>query len=81
MKSVQSNIQELEDALDKVKNHCMCLQFIETEQHYQVNFPEGDFQVNGIRISKGMGKSKALNILLEKMEYYWVSNFPGYIHK
>lgn len=80
MKTVQSNIQDLEDALDKVKTHCMCLTFSETESHYLVIFPEGDFQVGGIRISKGMGKIKALKTLLDKMEYYWVSSFPGYVH-
>jgi hypothetical protein len=80
MKKVQDNIAALESALEEVKNHCMCLYFREDENKYFVQFPEGDFEVGGIQVSKAMGKVKALEIMLEKMEYYWISSFPSYVH-
>ena len=79
MTNVQLNILEVEELLEKVRNHCMCLKFTETESHYMVIFPDGEFFANGVRVSKTLGKIKALKIMLEKMEYFWVSSFPGYI--
>ncbi len=79
-KTVQDNIANLEVALSEVKAHCMTLRFQEDEYYFTVIFPEGYFP-NGVRASKGLGKIKALKLLLEKLEYYWMSSFPGYINE
>ena len=88
LKSVQDNIADLEDVKSLVLSHYMCFKFEETEQHYIVIFPYGDFgreahgsPIGGCRVSKGLGKIKALKTLLEKLEYYWESSFPGYVVK
>ena len=67
----------LETALEAVKAHCMCSRFEESADHYLVYFPAGDFEVGGVRASKGMGKIKALETMLEKMEFYWMKSYPG----
>jgi len=68
--NVQENITLLDEVLQAVKNHCMCLYFREDAGHYLVQFPHG-YQVDGCRVSKSMGKIAALNKMIEKMEQYW----------
>lgn len=73
----QANKELLETALTAVKGHCMCFSFEETEVHYIVLFPAGDFALNGVRVSKGMGKIVALNKAFQVMEKTWVDSAPG----
>lgn len=67
---IGQNIRRVEDLTRQVKGHAMCLQFTEDRAVYLVRFPEG-YRIDGVRVSKGLGKIKALEILLEKMELYW----------
>ena len=70
MKRIQDNINKLQDLLNQVKNHCMCLQFEETTEKYMVLLPEG-YAVGAVRVDKELGKIKALKIIIEKLEEYW----------
>lgn len=78
MSNVQENKSVLESKINEVKSHPMCANLHDDSRHYTVVFPCGDFPVEGIRINKAMGKIKAMDTLLEKMEYFWKSSFPGY---
>jgi hypothetical protein len=69
-KNVQINRASVAEALTKVKNHCMCLRLEETEEHYFALYPDG-YRLDGCRVSKKMGKARALNILHDKMEQHW----------
>lgn len=73
--SVQDNIAEVKFALEAVKNHCMCAKFQEDKTHYLVIFPPGDWPVDGIRVANGMGKVKALQVMIDKMEKFWLESF------
>ena len=65
-------------AKTRVKNHPMCAKFEETGGAFMVTYPAGDFPVDGVRVHyMSMGKRKALEILLDKMERHWVESFPA----
>lgn len=70
MGTVQENISEVKELEKQVNEHCMCLRFSQDKEHYLVLFPVG-YQLGGVRVSKGMGKIKALKTVLEKMEAAW----------
>ena len=68
--AVLENISQLNGVLEQVKTHCMCLYFHDNPSDYTVQFPAG-YQVDGCRVSKGMGKIKALETMIDKMNLYW----------
>lgn len=74
--TVQDNIAEVKFVLEAVKSHCMCAKFQEDKTHYLVIFPPSDWPVDGIRVAKDMGKAKALQMMLDKMEKFWLESFP-----
>ena len=58
----------------RVKNHPMCAKFEDVGGAYTA----GDFLVDGVRVHYvSMGKRKALEILLDKMERHWVESYPA----
>ena len=62
----------------RVKNHPMCAKFEDVGGAYMVAYPAGDFLVDGVRVHYvSMGKRKALEILLDKMERHWVERYPA----
>lgn len=62
----------------KVINHPMCAKFEETDGAYMVTYPNGDFLVDGVRVHYvSMGKRKALEILLDKIERHWAESYPA----
>jgi hypothetical protein len=68
--SVQENVIKYKETLNAVKSHHMCLKFTEDKTHFLIYFPAG-FQLDGVRVSKGLGKTVALEKALEKMELCW----------
>lgn len=70
MANPYQNAQRLSGLIEEVKNHCMCFRFFDRPTAYEVQFPAG-YQVDGVRVSKGLGKIRALEKALEKMELYW----------
>ena len=73
MQNVIENTAMVEQAMQNILNHCMCLRFEEDATHYRVFYPE-DMYPNGVQCSKGMGKRAALQKMLEVMERHWQSN-------
>lgn len=76
MNTPQENLALVERARQEVLNHCMCARFSETETHFLVLFPAGDFTTDGVRASKGMGQRAALQKMLQIMERTWLESFP-----
>jgi len=70
--TVTENIAKLAQLVDTVKAHHMCAKFTETYGFYLVYFPPG-YSLDGCRVSKGMGKAKALETMITKMEECWKS--------
>jgi len=73
MQNVQDNVKELEAAKAAVKQHCMCVKFIEEKDRFIVMFSKG-YQVDAAQMrfaSQGVSKTKALQLLLNTMEKYW----------
>lgn len=54
----------------EIVSHPMAARFSEDRGCYLVFYPEGFFP-DGARVSKGMGKAKALARMLEVMERHW----------
>lgn len=71
---IQENIRAVEALIDSVKKHCMCLKFEETKHHFIVIYPDG-YYPNGCRITKEIGKIKALEKLHLKIEQHWQESF------
>ena len=72
--NITQKVKAIGNLIEDIKNHCMCADFQDLKYHYLVIFPVG-FQIDGVRISKGMGKIKALSVLLERLEREWKSSF------
>jgi late competence protein required for DNA uptake (superfamily II DNA/RNA helicase) len=70
VKTIKENVAALESAMAAVLEHCMCFRFEESAGHFMVYYPQG-FLYGGCRVSKDMGKVKALETLLGKMELHW----------
>lgn len=68
--TVQRNIQSFKDAKAEVLAHCMCFRFEDVGGKFRVIYPDGYFP-NGVQVSKAMGKTKALQRLIEVMERHW----------
>lgn len=68
--NVQDSVKVLAENLETIKYHPMCEQLQVTPSHYVVTFVRG-YEINGLRVSKGMGKIKATQLLIEKMEKYY----------
>ena len=76
-KSIQERAALVAARLAEVKAHPMCASFSEDRHWYFVVYPEGEFPVHGVRVSKGGGKWVALGRLLIVMERHWKESFPG----
>lgn len=71
----QDNIAAVNNAMNRVKEHCMCFSFTETETHFRVIYPDGYFP-DGVQVSKSLGKANALVRLFDAMERHWKASFP-----
>lgn len=74
--SVGERVAQVTEAHAAVLAHPMCLRLEDAGGHYLVVFPVGDFPVHGVRVSKGMGKAKALNTMLDRIERIWLESYP-----
>lgn len=70
MANPKENIQIVNDLIEEVKSHPMCLRFCDDPCHYLVLYPAG-FRLDGTRASKDGGKAIALKRLLDAMELHW----------
>ena len=77
--TVQQNIENVNQLLDQVKNHPMCLRLRDECQKYIVEFPNNVDGLDGIRIdcTGPGGKSQALRTLLDKLEHFWQLDNPA----
>ena len=73
------NKQAVDNLIAKIKDHPMCLTFEDQVGCYQVIYPEGDFEINGVIASTGGGKLKALYRILERMERDWIESYPNVV--
>lgn len=71
---IQDRVAKIEKLITEIKNHHMCLFFIEDSTHYLIQYPEGYFP-EGVRIEKGNNKIKALEKLIPKMDKHWDDSF------
>jgi len=67
---VRQRVSAVQEAKAEVLAHCMCAKLEESDGHYLAYYPPG-YYFGGCRVSKGMGKAKALMTLREKMEEHW----------
>lgn len=74
---VQERTIEVKRLMNEALRHPMCLRFEDQKYHYFVRCPDG-FQIDAIRVDKTMGKAKALQILIDKMEEYWIRSCVTY---
>jgi len=76
MSIIQERTDRVLNLIQSVKEHCMCLNFVDDGGYFMVVYPDGDFQVHGTRIDyRDLGKAKALSMLLEKIEMHWKESF------
>lgn len=68
--TIQENIARKNELVDLVATHCMCAHLSIKPDYYFIYYPLG-FQLDGLRVSRGMGEIKSLEKCLEKMELHW----------
>lgn len=68
--NIISNIKQVEKLRNQVENHIMTKLVKETKTHYIVNLNDNELY-DAIRIDKAMGKCKALQTLLNKLEHIY----------
>ena len=71
--SIIDNINKINNLKKELSNHPMCLKIEESGTHFVVIYPEGMYP-NGVRVSLGMGKIRALERLLQVVERHWNDN-------
>lgn len=74
--TVRDNVAAVADLIAKVRTHPMCAKFTDDIGNYTVIFPNGDFPVDGVRVSKRMGHAKALHTLIDRIESIWMESYP-----
>lgn len=74
---INDNIEKFHNKLEELKNHHMCFELREDEYCYTVIFPVGDFSVDGITCSKHIGKIKAIEKMIDRMEKEWNDSYPN----
>ena len=76
MANILENIAEYNSALEAVKSHCMCANVRNEGSKLIIEYPEGDFAVQGIRVDRNaVMLRKAVSI----MERHWLESFPGFV--
>ncbi len=68
---VQERISRIENLINKVRDHHMCLRFIDEGTSYMVLYPYGDWPVSGCRVWYEKDKYNALLKLIEKMDQHY----------
>lgn len=77
MGNPKANFSAIENVKIKIKEHPICAYFEDEEWSFTVIYPQGSFSVAGVRVRYEKGKRRALENLLQKMEYHWQERFPG----
>jgi hypothetical protein len=75
---IQENIQRVNKLKEEINKHPMCYDFIDDGRHFIIAFPDMDYYLDGVRTNYSeMGKIKALETLLKKIEYCWLDSYPS----
>lgn len=77
MANPRENAAIMSNLLEEVTRHPMCAKFENTGTHYRIVYPLGDFPTDGMQVSLGMGKIKALQMALAYIERVWLASFPN----
>ena len=72
---LQDRMTKVSTARQRVLDHCMCWDLIEDRYYYMIILPPGYFP-DGIRASKEVGATNALNKIHDAMERVWVESYP-----
>ena len=82
MQNPRENQLEVEQLLQRVSSHPMCLDLRADEHYFIAVYPDGnDLPSHGIRISKVTkygGQAVNLMLLLLSLEKVWLENTPGF---
>lgn len=73
--TIIQNIAEYESAKLAVTNHHMCAKFIDDGGKVIIQYPDGDFLVDGLRVDRN---AVMLRRAIEIMDRHWTESFPGY---
>lgn len=76
MSIIQDRIMDLEKSRTEVENHPMCARLTEDAGYFYVNYPAGDFPVDGLRTTKKPNMKSALDRLIPVMERHWMGSYP-----
>lgn len=78
MRTIKQNKAECDRLLQMIKDHPMSAKIMSDQYSIMVIFPDGmPFHYNGVHASFSGGKIKALQQIIEKLEWCWIESFPG----
>lgn len=73
--TIIQNMIEYDNAKRAVMDHCMCAKFIDEGDKVIIQYPDGDFPVDGLRIDRNAAMMRRA---VEIMDRHWTESFPGY---
>lgn len=73
--TIIQNMIEYDTAKQAVMDHCMCAKFIDEGGKFIIQYPDGDFPVDGLRIDRNAAMMRRA---VEIMDRHWAESFPGY---
>lgn len=74
---IQENLDRISALRLQCLNHPMCLRLEESPDNTVcVTFPEGDFGGIGAVQTRQKTKAASFELILEKLESYWLGSFP-----
>lgn len=76
MNQIQQNIETYQAAIKIVKDHPMCAGIEDALGKLIIEYPAGDFPVQGLRIDRN---AVMIGRAVEIMERHWAESFPGYL--
>lgn len=76
--TIQNRIQNCKKKRREIEAHPMCGRLEEDSTYIWVIFPDGDFSVDGVRVRKDRGFSAAADLLLARLERFWVESLPAF---
>jgi hypothetical protein len=69
--TIQENIEAVSQAMEAVKNHCMCAKFSDDGAQYRIIYPAGMI-LDGVQATYAIcGKRVALERIAEAIERHW----------
>jgi hypothetical protein len=68
--NTQYNVLDLARLASNITGHPLCFMLEAADFTFTVIFPKNKDGISGLKVSRGLGDGKALEVLFERMDHY-----------